>query len=1201
MKTLFYALFLLMVCMGVKTHAQATWTQQNIKPGNFTYYDLHMVNDQIGVARTNKNLIAITQNGGANWSLTKFQPDVTKASQHMVFPSPFVGYIAVKEGSVYKTTDGGLNWTNTGAGFNLMYLHFESDLVGYGLENSNQGVEPMRYFKTTNGGQSWQQTGEVPAGQEAFVHFTSRVPGELWATYSKINQTFSANRLRLYKSTNGGQTWAPLPFTAPKQVRRIHWFDELHGWTALDSNVVGRTVDGGITWAYHTLPNFGNNWPWKFNFPTDPQHGFLLTEEGYVFKTEDGGVGWTYLVTPSSGRIFDLDFINNQTGWVAGGFGLLAKSTNSGNSWTYQVKGRIDNIHDVCFQGTTRAWVVGDNRLTLVSNDKGISWDHVEIDTALFNTYRDIHFVSPMVGFAAHTYGISKTTDGGLSWARKTQWWSQGTNISKLFFLSPSLGWATGEFGNLIKTTDGGETWSVLFEDGDRRNNRIQFLNPDVGFWIYQDLSGLKVMKTTTGGAQWTSIGGDFPNGKGFHFFNENQGIVSQFNQPMLTSDGGATWQPSATFCTLYQLKFLDNQVGYGIGPGGIFKTTNGGITWNIETSFPLAEYQFTSMDMVGEVPLLVAGEGGTIYSRDDWTDAGAYIATGKVLNDQNFDCIQDSNEFGLAQRILLAEPGPHFATTDVSGTFNMRLDQGQFSIRQILKSTQTTQLEVQICPPNQNSINLSVNGLLDTLKGNDFINRIKQCPVLTLDLAQPFSRPCRRGTLQVLVKNEGNSPSDTEYVHIRFPLHLHLISANAIFDYYATDSTYRFKIKPLMPNETFSISIIDSTSCLPNLISGETYCIKGYIPDPPPCLLQSPLWDGADLEVASRCLTSGQTRFFIRNSGLAMNQTGQYRIYIDSALVYQAAFQLAANNSMSVTLPTNAPVGFVRLVVPQSTHHPLSTFASAEANCATGLSTNGLFPPPDQSPLVDIECVLVTNSFDPNDKLVFPTGWGTAGNVEPETEFKYTIRFQNTGTDTAFKVVLIDTLDQNLDIASLQIGNASHNYAFKVSGRGRPILTWTFNNILLPDSGRNQEASNGFVSFSIRPKATAPVGTRLENFADIYFDFNDPIRTNTTVNTIWVPTLDPGVLDTVFVTEVKKVITERDLSIYPNPTKGKVNILTTSPATAYVFNSNGVLVIRRNLETSTNEIDLTSLSKGLYLIRLDAENGKQQTKIVLE
>jgi uncharacterized repeat protein (TIGR01451 family) len=303
----------------------------------------------------------------------------------------------------------------------------------------------------------------------------------------------------------------------------------------------------------------------------------------------------------------------------------------------------------------------------------------------------------------------------------------------------------------------------------------------------------------------------------------------------------------------------------------------------------------------------------------------------------------------------------------------------------------------------------------------------------------------------------------------------------------------------------------------------------------------------------------------------------------------------------MSVTLPANAPAGFARLVVPQSANHPLSTFASAEANCATGLSTNGLFPPPDQSPLVDIECVLVTNSFDPNDKLVFPTGWGTAGNVEPETEFKYTIRFQNTGTDTAFKVVLIDTLDQNLDIASLQIGNASHNYAFKVSGRGRPILTWTFNNILLPDSGRNQEASNGFVSFSIRPKATAPVGTRLENFADIYFDFNDPIRTNTTVNTIWVPTLDPGVLDTVFVTEVKKVITERDLSIYPNPTKGKVNILTTSAATAYVFNSNGVLVIRRNLETSTNEIDLTSLSKGLYLIRLDAENGKQQTKIVLE
>jgi uncharacterized repeat protein (TIGR01451 family) len=287
--------------------------------------------------------------------------------------------------------------------------------------------------------------------------------------------------------------------------------------------------------------------------------------------------------------------------------------------------------------------------------------------------------------------------------------------------------------------------------------------------------------------------------------------------------------------------------------------------------------------------------------------------------------------------------------------------------------------------------------------------------------------------------------------------------------------------------------------------------------------------------------------------------------------------------------------------VVPQSQNHPLSTFASAVANCATGESTNGMFASSDESPLVDIECVTVTNAYDPNDKQVFPGGWGPDGNVEQGAEFKYTVRFQNTGSDTAFKVVLIDTLDADLDIASLQIGNASHTFAFNVSGKGRPVLRWTFDNILLPDSNTNEEKSHGFVSYSVRPKAGLAIGTRLENFADIYFDYNDPVRTNTTVNTIWQPTYTPGILDTVFVTATQKPMADRDLSIYPNPTKGKVYLLTASPATACVFNSNGVMVLSRNLETGTHEIDLSSLSKGLYLIRLDGDGGKQQTKIVLE
>ena len=446
-------------------------------------------------------------------------------------------------------------------------------------------------------------------------------------------------------------------------------------------------------------------------------------------------------------------------------------------------------------------------------------------------------------------------------------------------------------------------------------------------------------------------------------------------------------------------------------------------------------------------------------------------------------------------------------------------------------------------------------------------------------------------------VENLGSLASDSEYVFLKFPRQLHFLSTSHPFFFQTNDSTYRFKINPLQPFE--SISIVDSVACNPTQLTGQVLCIYATIATTPPCLLQSPNWNGADLEVASRCVNN-QTRFTIHNKGTSMTSTSQYQIFIDSALVYQASFQLSANNQMTVTLPANAPAGFVRLVVPQSANHPLSTFASAEANCANGLSTNGMFPPPDQSPLVDIECLTVTNAVDPNDKTVYPTGWGSAGNVEPETEFKYTIRFQNTGTDTAFKVVLVDTLDAGLDIASLQIGNTSHAFQFKVSGKGRPVLSWTFDNILLPDSNTNFEKSNGFVSFSIRPKTGLPLGTRLENFADIYFDFNDPVRTNTTLNTLWRPTLVDGILDTVFVTASKELVS-KSLEIYPNPTKGKVEINASQAGNLQIFNLQGQLIEAQAVGEGKNQINLSKLPKGLYLLKLQTELGVQSQKLMLE
>jgi uncharacterized repeat protein (TIGR01451 family) len=136
---------------------------------------------------------------------------------------------------------------------------------------------------------------------------------------------------------------------------------------------------------------------------------------------------------------------------------------------------------------------------------------------------------------------------------------------------------------------------------------------------------------------------------------------------------------------------------------------------------------------------------------------------------------------------------------------------------------------------------------------------------------------------------------------------------------------------------------------------------------------------------------------------------------------------------------------------------------------------------------------IFVTNSYDPNEKQVVPTG----DIQEEDSVLTYTIHFQNTGNDTAWFVILKDTLSQHLEPATVQNIAASHTITeFTVSGQG--ILSWVFNPIYLVDSATNEAASKGFVTFKVKKKTDLPLNTQIQNTAHIYFDYNDAIVTNT-------------------------------------------------------------------------------------------------------
>jgi uncharacterized repeat protein (TIGR01451 family) len=138
--------------------------------------------------------------------------------------------------------------------------------------------------------------------------------------------------------------------------------------------------------------------------------------------------------------------------------------------------------------------------------------------------------------------------------------------------------------------------------------------------------------------------------------------------------------------------------------------------------------------------------------------------------------------------------------------------------------------------------------------------------------------------------------------------------------------------------------------------------------------------------------------------------------------------------------------------------------------------------------------------SFDPNDKTVSPEGCGPEGFIHRDLPLTYTVQFQNTGTGPAYRVVVRDTLDSDLDVSTVQVIGNSHPYVLQVNGQQ---LVWTFDNIGLPESSFDEPGSHGYVKFVVQPLPALAAGTVITNNAAIYFDLNAPITTVTTTNTI--------------------------------------------------------------------------------------------------
>ncbi|HYD90583.1 MAG TPA: T9SS type A sorting domain-containing protein, partial [Flavobacterium sp.] len=216
-----------------------------------------------------------------------------------------------------------------------------------------------------------------------------------------------------------------------------------------------------------------------------------------------------------------------------------------------------------------------------------------------------------------------------------------------------------------------------------------------------------------------------------------------------------------------------------------------------------------------------------------------------------------------------------------------------------------------------------------------------------------------------------------------------------------------------------------------------------------------------------------------------------------------------------------------------------------------------------------------VTGSFDPNEKEVFPAGDFT----EQDSIFTYTIHFQNTGTDTTHFIVIKDLLSPHFDGSTLQTVASSHPYSrFDIEADG--VLTWEFDPLFLPDSNTNEPASKGFVTYSVKRNMDIPLNTEIENTALIHFDFNPPVVTNTTVNTLVEP---DGI--------VKTESLRNDVLAYPNPSSGHVTFEFSNPdkstLTFELYSYAGKLLVHKDGVTGEKLKIEEQLAAGLYIYKL--------------
>jgi uncharacterized delta-60 repeat protein/uncharacterized repeat protein (TIGR01451 family) len=443
------------------------------------------------------------------------------------------------------------------------------------------------------------------------------------------------------------------------------------------------------------------------------------------------------------------------------------------------------------------------------------------------------------------------------------------------------------------------------------------------------------------------------------------------------------------------------------------------------------------------------------------------------------------------------------------------------------------------------------------------------------------------QGNVRVDHDNNGCTPDDYKYPNMKFRVVNGTItsyyygSANGVHQVYLKNGTNTVTPMPEHP-EYFNVSPLNTVVTYPA-------AVQPYIQDF--CLTQNDI--RADLAVTIIPLTVARPGFeakykilyqnngnTIANGSVALNFSEPILNYI----IANPTPNAQASGSLTWNFENLGPMQSGSIVVTLEVNRPTAT-PPVQAGDVLTYTAQVTSQDTDSTP-VDNTFVLnqtVLNSYDPNDKTCLE---GSAIAIQRVGDYvHYLIRFENTGNFAAQDITVKDIIDTNkFDINTLQPLDGSHNFETRITNGN--LVEFYFKNIMLP---YDDATNDGYVAFKIKTLSTLNIGDDFSNTASIYFDYNEPIITNTAVTTIEVL----GTSDFEF---------NRYVTLYPNPAKNTLTIdlgQTAEINSVSIYNIAGQLIQTATANGFKKVMDVSDLTAGNYFIKVETSMGIANSKFI--